>query len=233
MRRQQGRRLAPPLSNLSVIREEEVDDVFEEDDELQNDSDVSYDDVSMDDTSNVTNNDVTKERSDCEEALDFMDEVITQIEDSDDAFVDMNDVMPSGEYRRSADSSLLSRYGWDPRDHSSENRPIAVEKLKDGSGEGFLSASALSLASASLLLPGSPLSKHKMTSSMSSSMLTDDVSSLTGSLTSTSSLKDVRHVSSRFVALKHFASVPDMTKATQNIPDVDEVLAGSIEWRQT
>jgi len=228
LRRQQGRRMVPPSSNLSVIREEEADDVFAE----ENDKSVPGSDVSYDDETDAA---PSPQRKDCDEALDYMDGIISQIEDADEVYDDelTNErlltrlstlLSQNHQYRDSLDAELLSDFGWKPRGQVAPNEPVRFERLKDSPGEGFLSASALSLASARLLEAG-----NRRSSSIASSYLTADDMYFDNSMTSSTSMCELRRNSSQTDALKRFSSMPDMTKATAVIPDVQDVLSGCVD----
>ena len=140
-------------------------------------------------------------------ALEYMDDIIHQIED-DERAIQMED--PN--YRCSVVSresfKLLNKLGWNPE---ARNAGKQIERLKEFANTEKLDSSDLSLASALLLK-----SKSSSTSSNSTSSLSDNESCY--------SLKDIEVSNSSPACPRQYSSEPDLSRMKHTIPDIEEML---------
>ena len=152
-------------------------------------------------------------------ALEYMDDILTQIED-DERAIRMEDPNYRCSIVKEESLKLLNKLGWNP----SVRRTRSTATDESGKPRSFesvekLEASALSLASASLL------EKNRASQSTTSS---ENTSSLAGS-ESCYSLKDISDIeaSPNTSWPRQYSSEPDLSRMKHMIPDIEDMLSDS------
>ena len=158
-------------------------------------------------------------------ALDYMDNVLTQIEDDERALGNDSFRNSITEEER---SKLYYQYGWNPtmRTGSENNASPVICKLRSFESNDCLAASALSLASASLL-DGAKDSVENWKTSNATSFSSPQSSSTTYGSESCYSLKDIDEDDYDPGWQRQYSSEPDVFRMKHVIPDIDEVLGAS------
>ncbi|XP_076812137.1 uncharacterized protein LOC143459059 [Clavelina lepadiformis] len=203
IRRLPGRGLA--TTPLSIIKEE--DDVIS---------------ASEDDIGEVTENSLSRSHQSklsshgSNEAIQFMDEVLTQLEQENDDEEEDEDQHETSVARPNKDNlNFLNNLGWNPGERDCRLQPLETDT--DTQKDPGLTASVMSLASASLLRQGAVSVDSSYRTSLSS--MTSDEDSY--------SLNDMSECFSESAASRQYSSLPDVAKLRDFIPDIDEVLKRS------
>ncbi|CAK8688455.1 unnamed protein product [Clavelina lepadiformis] len=202
IRRLPGRGLA--TTPLSIIKEE--DDVVS---------------ASEDDIGEVTEHSLSRSHQSklsshgSNEAIQFMDEVLTQLEQENDDEEDEDQHETSVAQPNKDNLNFLNNLGWNPDERDCRLQPLETDT--DTQKDPGLTASVMSLASASLLRQGTVSVDSSYRTSLSS--MTSDEDSY--------SLNDMSECFSESPASRQYSSLPDVAKLRDFIPDIDEVLKRS------
>jgi len=158
-------------------------------------------------------------RLDGSRELEYMDDIINQIED-DERAIRMEDPSYRCSIVKEESLKLLNKLGWNPSmRHSKTSDTKEPHKMHSFENVDKLEASALSLASASLL--DGKRTSQSTTSSENTSLLAGSESCY-----SLQDISDIEHSPKRNWP-RQYSSEPDLSRLKHIVPDIEEMLSDS------